>query len=109
MKKGDIHPVMLGPYEVAEALIVEIDGDNAILEIPATRIVMGIHSSLGDLPQDPNAKERVLLGPQDTDPNSARAALEAAGIELDEDDDFAPGEVIEGEVSLKDMVFKDDV
>lgn len=113
MKKGETYPVRLNEYQVADAVIVEIDGDQAILEIPATRIVMGIHSSLGEY-QDPNATDRRVLGPQEQDggdarvaQDPARAALEAEGIELDEDDD----QIIEGrsgassasEASLKEM------
>lgn len=96
-------------YGVAEAVLVEIDNDQAILEIPATRIVMGIKSSLGDLTPDPNAKERMLLGVQEPEvpEDEIRAALEAEGIELDEEPDFiAPQHVSQhdaGEASLKDM------
>lgn len=105
MKAGDTFKVHLGANEVAEATLVEIDGDQAILEIPATRIVMGIQSTLGDLAPDPNAKERMILGPQEqeeeTDP--VRRELLEAGIELDEDPDFVEGRS-DGEASLKELI-----
>jgi hypothetical protein len=108
MKIGDKFNVSLGMHEVAEATLVEIDGDQAILEIPNTRIIMGIHSSLGDLTPEEGGKERVLLGLQeqpDTPEDIARRELLAAGIELDEEDDFVEGtrsNNTEGQ-SLKDL------
>lgn len=108
MKKGDKFAVVLGAHEVAEATLVEIDGDQAILEIPATRIVMGIHSSLGDLAADPNAKERMILGMQEEDPVAAEYRRQ--GIELDEDYDDLHVQASSNrtgptapETSLKDM------
>lgn len=129
MKIGSLYPVFLrtnaGEYEVAQARLLEIDGDEAILEVPATRIVMGVNSSLGDLPERQPERERIFDGVQTTEGDGgsqaiddARAALEAEGIELDEDDysEGTPssgltlhGEPQEGTVSLRDMKLDDDV
>lgn len=49
MKIGDRHPINLNEWTVAEAVVVDIEDGKATLEIPATRIVMGIKSSLTDL------------------------------------------------------------
>lgn len=127
MKKGQLYPVFLrtgaGEYEVAQARLLEIDGDEAILEVPATRIVMGVATSLGDLPEKEPVVERKFDGITTTggDEGSeaidqARAELEAEGIELD-DDDYSEGTpsqrlTLRGErevQSLKDMVLDNDV
>lgn len=134
MKVGTLYPVILrttaGEYEVAQAQLLEIDGDEAILEIPATRIVMGVNANLGDLPEREPAVERKFDGVvQDTGDESSqavddvRALYEAEGIELDEDPDVKSSAPVigrsgpqrghrapaEGSVSLKDMVLDDDV
>lgn len=100
MKAGDVQQVMLGPYHVADAVVMEIDGDEVILEIPATRIRMGLHQSLGDLHDKEPEKDRLFLDSEpETDP--VKQELIAAGIELDEDDDFTPRTQESG--SLRDM------
>jgi hypothetical protein len=125
MKIGTLYPVLMrvgvNEYEVAQAQLLEVDGDEAILEIPATRIVMGINESLGDLPEKEPEVERKFDGVvQETgdDMSDARAALEAEGIELDEDDynEGTPsqgrtlhGEPEEGTVSLRQMKLDGEV
>jgi len=133
VKVGQIYPVFLrtgqGEYEVAQAQLLEIDGDEAILEIPGTRIVMGISTSLGDLPVNEPLKERVFDGvvADNGDDGSdavddVRALYAAEGIELDEDpDEQSSGRVIgrsgapraasagSDGVSLRDMALDDEV
>lgn len=102
MKVGDKFPVRLLDYEVAEATIVEIDveSDEVYLEFPATRVVMGRTSGLGDLQRTPE-KDRLFGGvEQDGDVTSeaqddVRALYEAEGIELDDEpDEQSSGRVI---------------
>lgn len=111
MKKGDTYPVKLNEYDIAEAVVVEVDGDEVILEVPATRIVMGLTTALGDLDRTPEVDRDVTKLPEghggsEATDDAAREALIAAGIEID-DDDYTPP-VTEGG-SLRDMRLDGDV
>lgn len=114
MKIGDTRKVFLGQYEVADAVVVDIDDDKVYLEVPATRIVMGLKTDLGDLDDTPPEVDRdvTLLPPPGGETSDAideaRAALLAEGVELDEDDDYTPPPA-DGSVSLKEMRLDDDV
>lgn len=48
MKPGDEFPVQLSGYHVANGIVEEIDGDEVVIIIPATRVKMGIKTSLTD-------------------------------------------------------------
>src|SRR6185503_14676250 len=111
VKIGDVYPVKLNEYDVAQAVVMDIDGDEVILEVPATRIVMGIKTALGDLDRTPEVdRETTLLPPPGGETSEAideaRQALIDAGIELDEDD-YTPPSSDGG--SLRDMKLDDDV
>lgn len=62
MKPGDKYPVNLNEHIVAEAVVIDIEDGKVTLDIPATRIVMGVKSSLTDLPDEVPNKDRILLG-----------------------------------------------
>lgn len=61
MKPGDKYPVNLNEFVVAEAVVVDIEDGKATLDIPATRIVMGVKTSLSDLPEEVPNREKILL------------------------------------------------
>ncbi len=57
MKVGDEEVVTLRGFEVARAIVEDIQGDEVILILPATRIRMGLKTDLGDLPEQTPAVE----------------------------------------------------
>lgn len=67
MKPGDKFAVNLNEHVVAEAVVIDIEDGKVTLDIPATRIVMGVKSSLTDLPDTQPTTERVLLGAETAD------------------------------------------
>lgn len=62
MKIGDRISVSMAGFEVTEAIIEDIDDGKATIFIPATRVVMGVATSLTDLPDE--GTDRVILGNQ---------------------------------------------
>jgi len=72
MKIGDTVPVELQGHVVADAVITAIDGSEATIDIPATRVVMGVRMSL--------------------DPDAGRAAPEVdrSMVRIDETADDTP-------------------
>lgn len=71
MKIGDRLSVTMEGFEVAEAIIEDIDDGKATLFIPATRVVMGVATSLTDLPEE--GSERILSGKADNTPSTSPA------------------------------------
>lgn len=65
MKPGDKFAVNLNEHVVAEAVVIDIEDGKVTLDIPATRIVMGVKSSLTDLPDTTPAVEHQILGAED--------------------------------------------
>lgn len=65
MKPGDKFNVNLNEHVVAEAVVIDIEDGKVTLDIPATRIVMGVKSSLTDLPDTLPDTERQIIGTQD--------------------------------------------
>jgi hypothetical protein len=61
MKPGDKFAVNLNEHVVAEAVVIDIEDGKVTLDIPATRIVMGVKSSLTDLPDTVPDKEYAIL------------------------------------------------
>lgn len=62
MKPGDKFPVTLDQWTVAEATVVTIEDGQVTLDVPATRIVMGVRTSLADLEVKEPEREIVMLG-----------------------------------------------
>ena len=62
MKVGDKVPVNIGPHEVAQAEVKEINGSEAVLIVPARRVVMGIRTELTDLPGTEPETESIVVG-----------------------------------------------
>lgn len=61
MKPGDKFAVNLDQWTVAEAVVVDIEDGQVTLDIPATRIVMGVKTSLADLtPVEPSVEHQIL-------------------------------------------------
>jgi hypothetical protein len=76
MKIGDRFTVYLDSHAVAEAVVEDIEDDKATLIIPATRLVMGIASSLTDLPEEIPEVEHQFAGLQDLEPGTSKAQEE---------------------------------
>lgn len=62
MKVGDKIPVNIGNHEVAQAEVKEINGAEAVLIVPARRVVMGIRTELTDLPGTQPETETIITG-----------------------------------------------
>lgn len=61
MKPGDKFPINLNEWVVAEAVVIDIEDGKVTLDVPATRIVMGVKTSLSDLEPTEPAKETMIL------------------------------------------------
>lgn len=62
MKVGDKVPVNIGAHEVGFAEVKEINGSEAVLIVPARRVVMGIRTELTDLPSTENGTQTIITG-----------------------------------------------
>lgn len=62
MKVGDLIPVHIGQHEVAQAEVKEISDGQAVLIVPARRVVMGIRTELTDLPTTEPSTEVIIDG-----------------------------------------------
>jgi hypothetical protein len=72
MKIGETIPVTMEGYEVAQGIIEDMEDGVATILIPATRVQMGIATSLTDLTPNEN-KSQALLTDNDLegDPNAS--------------------------------------
>lgn len=77
MKTGDQLVVSMGGFEVAMATIEEVADGKAIISIPATRVVMGVKTSLTDLTPE---VEQNLLGAVREDGSDLSSAASDAQI-----------------------------
>jgi hypothetical protein len=62
MKTGDTFEVKLQDFAVAEATVVELDGDEVYIDIPATRVKMKIRTSLAPPEQKAPEVDRIFAG-----------------------------------------------
>lgn len=60
MKQGDTVAVTIDGHIVANAVIESIEDGRATLLIPATRVIMGVRSTLTDLEREPDV-DRALV------------------------------------------------
>jgi hypothetical protein len=60
MKIGETIPVTMEGYEVAQGIIEDMEDGVATILIPATRVQMGIATSLTDLTPDENKSQGLL-------------------------------------------------
>lgn len=77
MKVGDNVPVTLAGQVVAQATVKEMGSDTATLVVPATLVVMGIRTELGDLPVDNTGTEVIIDEVTRVEDNTAAPAPEA--------------------------------
>ena len=74
MKVGDAYTIRLDEHEVGQAIIESIEDGQATLVIPATRIVMGVKSSLAAPPERVPEVDRVFGGVAETPDNTPSEA-----------------------------------
>lgn len=63
MKKGELLPVRIDNFVVANAIVEGIEDDKVYLRIPETKIVMGYRVELADN-LEPET-DRIILGPEE--------------------------------------------
>lgn len=81
MKIGQKLPVQIEGMTVGEAYVDDIDGDEAIVIIPATRLVVKVRTSLdfaAEAERESDGTERVLVGTVDNDGNVTSPAVDDA-------------------------------
>lgn len=94
MKIGDRVPVQIEGTNVAEAIVEDIDEGNAVLIIPATRLVVKMRATLDLAATKEPEVDRVFAGLESTGTNESEASLTTNA----EGSPAGPQEVSEGSV-----------
>lgn len=106
MKVGDTVPVQIGGHIVAQARIKEMTNEQATLIVPATMVVMGIRTSLEDVPevpQDTSGTETVITGVDRTN-NDEPVAVPSATVDENVTSSHSTNESTTQEVSAPEQV-----